>query len=394
MTLMRIHCPVCAAALEIAAESVAAARQTRCGQCGLLFVPPAGTGERALGGPAGPRDRPSGDGPSGFSGLGSSGQGPPAPMPPSVIYLSGDAPCVQAPPLPPAPSSPVSIAEPAPSGAAAAQWTVPSAGGLAGDFTQVVLGSPPPYLTIPPQPRPPRTPVEMAPMPPPAPLNIRTLGALGPPPPYRPIIQAGAVFFRGPAPDLEPWRLASLARVPGSPGGRGPEGTGIGRADWSLHRESEPVVEADFTADQSGRSEFEREGGSRIPPMARGTGVKPPRAARLPVFIGAGMPRGEGGGKWTGRGRRWMWAAGTVAALLAGGVTVYAERGPVRRIVATFRSNAVPAQASDPAPATRRAASETEGADKCVGDPSGGTADSAERQDNGCGNSQSATIAK
>jgi len=180
------------------------------------------------------------------------------------------------------------------------------------------------------------------------------------------------------------------------PDGMGPDGNGegneIGEADWSLPREPEPAVEADFTADQGDRSEFDPEDGARVPPMVRGTGVTPPRTARLLRFIGAGMPRG--GGERTGRGRRWMWAAGIVAALLAGGVTVYAERGPVRRFVATVRSNAVSSQARDPASAARRAASETDGVDQCAGVPSGGTANTAERPDGGCGNSQSATLSK
>jgi hypothetical protein len=97
-----------------------------------------------------------------------------------------------------------------------------------------------------------------------------------------------------------------------------------------------------------------------------------------------------------------MWAAGIVAALLAGGVTVYAERGPVRRFVATVRSNAMPVLASDPSAAAPReapreaprAATETEGADKCAGNRSDGPSGTAERQDDGCGNSQSATLSK
>jgi hypothetical protein len=106
----------------------------------------------------------------------------------------------------------------------------------------------------------------MAPVPEAAtPVNIRVLGALGPPPPYRPIVQAGAVFERGPPPDLEPWRLASLTRVP-APGlavPTEPATTGADPEDdeWSLIREAEPEVvatpELNPTIRLEGRRDFE-----------------------------------------------------------------------------------------------------------------------------------------
>ncbi|MSP01963.1 MAG: hypothetical protein EXR07_13065 [Acetobacteraceae bacterium] len=89
------------------------------------------------------------------------------------------------------------------------------------------------------------------------PDNIRSIGMLGPPPPYRPIIQGSAVFERGPAPDLEPWRLESLTRVPTPRGARpalDPEvPDGPYQADWSIHRDTIPATGQDqeFPAEQA-----------------------------------------------------------------------------------------------------------------------------------------------
>ncbi len=119
------------------------------------------------------------------------------------------------------------------------------------------LGPPPPYRPMASSPRSVPPAVEMAPAPPPAEVNLRVMGALGPPPPYRPIVQAGAVFRRGPAPDLEPWRLASLARMPAqkpdNPSEPAPSVLDDTDTDWSLPREAERRVEADRGADQPSR---------------------------------------------------------------------------------------------------------------------------------------------
>lgn len=114
------------------------------------------------------------------------------------------------------------------------------------DRSVTPLGPPPPYcpIVVPPKSAPKRA--EIAPAPPAASVNLRVMGALGPPPPYRPIVQPGAEFGRGPAPDLEPWRLVSLTLIHADPP-REPEPdeaeTARVEADWSLPREPEPEAE-------------------------------------------------------------------------------------------------------------------------------------------------------
>jgi predicted Zn finger-like uncharacterized protein len=362
MTLMRIHCPVCEAVLQVSDECLAAARDVRCGQCGLSFVP------RATGATA---QTDSATGPSPTDAAPPyPGEGRSAPMPPSVIYVTGDALSGQSPPVPQTSRSIETRPHPA-SGATDGPDFVRAqlpAHAPPGNVPHEELGPPPPYRPIAQEPRAALTPVEMAPTPPPAPLNIRSIGALGPPPPYRPIIQAGAVFQRGPAPDLEPWRLASLARAPTtSLAESGVDEPVMSEADWTLPREAEPPVYTNYLADQIGRSEFDPDPGPNDPALAWPGGVAPPRHARLPAFVAAGMQAQIVGAR-ARKARRLMWAVGVIIALIAGGATVYAERGPVRRFLVTIRDNA----SSRPVNGQEVVRREPEQPDKCAASSSGG----------------------
>jgi hypothetical protein len=368
MTLMRIRCPVCGGVSE------ATASQTRCGQCGRLFGSPA-----AIDSAAAPESRSSSPGRAGW-----------IPPPPSVIYLTsgsrGPRASAPTPGTPPAPDRPeLGFANAEPSGDttesrpdkpadAEAPATTPSPV----SHSPVSLGPPPPYRPIVAGHRPAPTRAEMAPVPASAaPVNIRVLGALGPPPPYRPIVQAGAVFERGPPPDLEPWRLASPTRnpAPGPAVQTEPEATGADPADaeWSLIREAEPKVvatpELDPTIRLEGRQDFEPIYGPVVWPAeieasfgapAQGLPQRPRRRAIRPL----------------------LWASGIVMAVIVLGAVLGIGRGSVMR---TFPGTvriyaAIGLAASASAKCDQR------------GQPGGVVP--PDSQDDRCGNRQSAVIAK
>jgi hypothetical protein len=128
--------------------------------------------------------------------------------------------------------------------------------------------------------------------------GIRAIGALGPPPPYRPIVQAPPAFGRGPAPDLEPWRVASLARRPVQPppdAVAAPESVDPAEDEWSLHREPAPVVERSPPAADDNRFERPADFGPRDRPIPW---VPEPPVSRMTLIFRRILPVGG-----LGRGR-------------------------------------------------------------------------------------------
>jgi len=238
MILMQIQCPICEALCEVSEDVTAEGSRPRCARCGFLFDANAasyGSTPRKM-----PEARPR----------------PPksVPPPPSVVYLSSgsldpavlaqiphDQPAAMVPALPEVTTDPPRVGP----------LTEAPSKATSSPVAHVPLGPPPPYRPIEPArrrevPRPeiPEIP-ETSPA---APINVRVASALGPPPPYRPIIQGAAVFQRGPAPDLEPWRVTSLTRIPtpaeDPPFGAASDGVGPYVSDWQLIREPEPMVSA------------------------------------------------------------------------------------------------------------------------------------------------------
>jgi predicted Zn finger-like uncharacterized protein len=191
---MRILCPLCEAAYQVPDSRIAAASRMRCGQCDFVFTPAVVREVPPLT-EAQPPEMPR---------VATDGAAPP---PPVVTYMSGTTQARQFPAAEPQPVEQLPPLAAAPS-ADASPAVQPF---------QEPLGAPPPYRPVEAVQKPEPARVEMAP---PAPkqepaagMDIRLAGELGPPPPYRPIVQAGAAFERGPAPDLEPWRVASLMRM-------------------------------------------------------------------------------------------------------------------------------------------------------------------------------------
>jgi hypothetical protein len=207
---MQTHCPICEAACQVPDAQVAASQQ--CGQCGQTF---------RLAAALPPRFPPGDE----F-----------APPPPSVVYAPPGSIPAQ-----------TSSAEPEAPPDQAVQPAAPERIRVRVDAAEVLraLGPPPPYRPVTPPAKAPPPRFEIAPAPPielieaARDVNIRAVGELGPPPPYRPIIQAGAVFARGPAPDLEPWRMAQLTRVRARPGQEPatPAPPDLDERDWSIARE-------------------------------------------------------------------------------------------------------------------------------------------------------------
>lgn len=306
MTLLRLHCPVCETACQV--SDAAAVAGTRCGRCGLLFVPKAAIRP----GDASRRD---------VSEI-RAGPASPAPQPPSVIYTNS-APREPPPdviqPVHPASGpglhrSPFEVTPdttPGPSALNAGGEKQPEGDAMV-DRAAVPMGPPPQYrpiVTAPPQAKPR---VEMAPVTPAAPVNIRGIGALGPPPPYWPIVQASQVFGRGPPPDLEPWRIASLTHAIVDRGTE-PEpplaDVDPSEADWTISREPEPVVEMAPPPVEETRFEIDDEGHS----LAWPTYAPPP----MPM-PGSGSVRAI---------RLTLWAAGIALAVLGLGAALYFEWG-------------------------------------------------------------------
>ena len=329
---MRFRCPVCEAVCDVPPATGAAAVRTRCDQCGLVFVPKGTPPADSTTSPAAP--------PGGQQ---------PVPQPPSVNYsvpvphgarpdlagaisserqfrpeTSADAEAI--PPahrpahIPPAtPGAEVGNSASAPRPATAAR-------------TNESLGLPPPYLPFVPAPGPAPPRAEMAPAPPAAPVNIRGVGSLGPPPPYRPIVQAASVFGRGPAPDLEPWRLASLRRtLPDREPTRVPPGTEADEDEWALSREPEPGVESGQRPFEESRVETPGDFGPRDIPLTWPPQIQPPR--RFPGSA-HGLPRGVRGvraGIATRLVRPLLWTAGIGVAVLGLGVVLHSGRQQVMR---------------------------------------------------------------
>jgi hypothetical protein len=148
--------------------------------------------------------------------------------------------------------------------------------------------------------------------PPPDNLSTRSLEALGPPPPYRPIIQAGAAFVHGPAPDPRPRRTASSRRVRGIDPATGQPDPG-----WALGREPEPRMAPMSGPEDPDRRERDLRFGPKDQPVSwagrlalapRELGYAPPES-----FPGALAPDA----KPRNRTRRLLWAAAILCALLA-----------------------------------------------------------------------------
>jgi hypothetical protein len=297
---MRILCPGCGAAYQVPVSRVVIADTMRCGQCGVLFTPVATVGESV--GTAAEAALAAGDArltepvhpprPSDGS----------VPPPPVVTYMTA-ARCSASTATGPAanaasvtgerigPSTEtgqadVATGDPGPSVIAeAGEPVIRPMESPAG-----VLGPPPPYRPL----EPPRKPMgsnvertastQLSD----AAGNIRVIDELGPPPPYRPILQGTATFERGPPPDLEPWRLASLMRLR-SPaktankpavGGRDTAGEQWEpEADWSIYRETglsaEPGEDAIPTAALASQALGKRR-------RLRSMGPDAPRGARAP----------------------------------------------------------------------------------------------------------------
>lgn len=168
--------------------------------------------------------------------------------------------------------------------------------------------------------------------PPAEPVNIRGIGILGPPPPYRPIIQGGPVFERGPPPDLEPWRLASLTRIPADPqpNARAAE-AGVVSAEepWALEREPDRPIQEEAAASYTGRYEIEDPAGPSISP------------ADGPALGYA--PWGPAPASTARTKRRVVWLVGLVVAVLGMAIALDTARAPLirefpaaARVYATF----------------------------------------------------------
>jgi hypothetical protein len=161
------------------------------------------------------------------------------------------------------------------------------------------------------------------------PVNIRVIGTLGPPPPYRPIVQTSPVFERGPAPDLEPWRIASLTGAIVDRGAKDePPLTGVDRADadWTISRDPEPGVEK--APPLPGEARFEIDGEDRA--------LAWPTHAPSPVPA-SGFARAI---------RPTLWAAGIAVAVLGSGAALYLERG---RLIQALPTAGLSQTASTPA---------------------------------------------
>lgn len=437
MTLMRVQCPVCEAACLVPDTTVAGASRTRCEICGLLFTPmaanqagdapprekpevrpepaspqppsviyttsvPGAAGPAAgVARPAVPRSPATGSPPGAaqptrrlyapkpgravFETAPVAPQSSPASHPgngespqrsaPDTVFTSPAIPTRNDEPHQwNAPdTAPVSPMTHAGTSEATQRSGEPGRPNSVTDGAAGALGPPPPYRPIvaAPRPAPPR--VEMAPAPPAAPVNIRVIGALGPPPPYRPVIQAAPVFGRGPAPDLEPWRLASLTRLPALRPEPAPEEAGGEplEDEWALSREPEPEVGTPPPVEDS-RLEVPEDFGPRDRPLVWPPGSQAPHM--LPASVYASRVAGLGPGPGiAARGReirRMLWVVGIGMAVLGLGITLHIGRERVMRAfpaavriygalgLATAESSAAPDQ--DTAPLGAGCAEESE----------------------------------
>jgi hypothetical protein len=158
--------------------------------------------------------------------------------------------------------------------------------------------------------------------------SIRDIGALGPPPPYRPIVQASPVFERGPAPDLEPWRLASLARLtvhPPPDAAPARESVDPAEDEWSLLREPDPAAGPAPPPVDDDRFERPADFGPRDMPMPW---VPEPPASPMALVVRRILPGGglrHGGHRAI---RPTIWGAGIAVVMLV--VAIAVRSGPER----------------------------------------------------------------
>jgi hypothetical protein len=301
----------------------------------------------------------------------------PDPLPPSVIYLATGTPGVPV-PLGRAESETAMFDATDRAGAGDPGKTVGAAkhtpaSGPAGAAV-VPFGPPPTYRPIDPGPRPKLPAVEMTPVPPPTAVNLRTMGTLGPPPPYRPIIQAGATFARGGAPDLEPWRLASLMSTPGEDHEPRP---GIIEEVWSLAREP-PSEGAPIPGPEvPNRFENDRDVDPKDRPVAWAAHMPVPPATLGYAPEDKARRRGTGIRLRPRMGRSVLWASGLFGAILAVGAVTWLGfsaasgrfSGPT--VAIGSRSGAVPVSAADKCAAPQQSSnSRAVGPDAgCANDP-------------------------
>ena len=203
----------------------------RCGRCGHVFSPLAARQP--------PRDAPV-----------VPPRRPPdqeAPPPPEVIYVKREVLAARLALIPrgaPVPGRGAEAADPphaAPAPLPAAGVTLAAPPDVPERRAVTVAPEPPPpYAPAGERPRPPLEPVALAPMAAQparieAPVNIRATGALGPPPPYRPIARVSQGFERGAAPDLEPWREEAMTRA--APPPEAPDS----QSGWEISRDVAPL---------------------------------------------------------------------------------------------------------------------------------------------------------
>ncbi len=261
---MRIQCPACEVAFQVPDDRISGAAQMRCGRCGHVFS--------ALTAQEPPREPPADR---------------EAPPPPEVMYVTRDmlaARLALIPGGPPGSGRGPEAADPLPTPAVprpaggvtlTARHDVPER-----RMAAVTPEPPPPYVPAGERPRSPLEPLALAPMAPqPArnetPVNIRATGALGPPPPYRPIARVSQGFARGAAPDLEPWREEAMTRA--APPPDAPDS----QSGWEISRDVAPlpVQEASQPAPVGVPVLWPYENEPPPPPRF---GAQPPRRFALP----------------------------------------------------------------------------------------------------------------
>ncbi len=354
-TLMPVQCPVCQAEYPPSVFNAENSSAVRCGQCGLMFTPRPGYSS-GIGG-----------GKSEMTHL-EARRVAAVPPPPTVIYTKGGA---ARPPLsdpPPVPAFPLETGRQTLPGAprelyggavgrpvADTTHGWPNGGSVEGPLAP--LGPPPPFRPIVPAPKstPPRA--QIAESRPVAEVNDRVLGAVGPPPPYRPIGQTAMSFERGPAPDLEPWRLTALSRILEASRQVGekpaPVNVDADEEEWALPRPPpEPVVHPEpDEADRAYRVESGFDSGPDDLPVRWPPGFAPPPVAgkqrffsrvvrrSTPVVAPYGIapsPSPTGGPiapPSSGRRRRLIWVAGAAIGIAVLGAGLYVERWKVMWMV-------------------------------------------------------------
>ena len=199
MEFLFVYCPACEAAYRVPGDRAEQMVRMRCGRCGLVFEPDLKSARRA-------RDEAD------------PGNSPASP-----------------------PSAPSSTAAPLTAARRAE--------------AMAHIGPPPPYRPVKPARTATAAPTQPAVGRPPPAANPAVANKYGPIPPYRPIGPGPRPFARGQAPDLEPWRSASLVRAApdsgedgldghGDPNGPigpglaiGPRGGQSASPSWSIRRE-------------------------------------------------------------------------------------------------------------------------------------------------------------